>query len=162
MLQNAACTYHQVLCLEVPLTIQIKQDYAKGWHDIFKVCEKMLNVLGLPIVNNFLGTYLIKNEKNQWKVMIVLHTFLTASFFFSFLSLFNSDFNSNISPFLVVVKYFESVIFVPFYFTNTFFTWIKTINLNTVPRKSIHHQVSFWQVACLRLTSFCTDFTEFY
>lgn len=36
-------------------------------------------------------------------------TFLTASFFFSFLSLFNSDFNSNISPFLVVVKYFESV-----------------------------------------------------
>ena len=37
-------------------------------------------------------------------------TFLTASFFFSFLSLFNSDLSSNISPFLVVVKYFESVI----------------------------------------------------
>lgn len=39
-----------------------------------------------------------------------IRTFLTASFFFSFLSLFNSDFNSKISPFLVVVKYFESVI----------------------------------------------------
>lgn len=39
-------------------------------------------------------------------------TFFTASLFFSFLSLFNSDFNSNISPFLVVVKYLLSVILI--------------------------------------------------
>lgn len=51
-----------------------------------------------------------------FKYFICMHfvchfvTFLTASFFFSFLSLFNSDFSSKISPFLVVVKYFESVI----------------------------------------------------
>lgn len=37
-------------------------------------------------------------------------TFLTASFFFSFLSLLSSDLSSKISPFLVVVKYLESVI----------------------------------------------------
>lgn len=43
-------------------------------------------------------------------------TFLTASLFFSFLSLFNSDFNSNISPFLVVVKYLLSVILSFFFF----------------------------------------------
>jgi len=42
--------------------------------------------------------------------MLVGFTFFTASLFFSFLSLFNSDFNSNISPFLVVVKYLLSVI----------------------------------------------------
>lgn len=61
-----------------------------------------------------------KNMKCQWttslyqSIFFLLYifqlTFLTASFFFSFLSLFNSDFNSKISPFLVVVKYFESVI----------------------------------------------------
>jgi hypothetical protein len=44
-------------------------------------------------------------------VMLAM-VFLTASLFLSFLSEFNSDFNSNISPFLVVVKYFESVIFI--------------------------------------------------
>lgn len=37
-------------------------------------------------------------------------TFLTASRFFSFLSELSSDLSSKISPFLVVVKYFESVI----------------------------------------------------
>ena len=38
-------------------------------------------------------------------------TFFTASFFFSFRSEFNSALSSNISPFFVVVKYLESVIF---------------------------------------------------
>lgn len=38
------------------------------------------------------------------------HTFLTASLFFSFFSLLSSDLSSKISPFFVVVKYFESVI----------------------------------------------------
>ena len=51
-----------------------------------------------------------------WKIRLFMKrvveiTFLTASFFFSFLSLLSSDFNSNISPFFVVVKYLESVIF---------------------------------------------------
>lgn len=56
-------------------------------------------------------------------------TFFTASFFFSFLSLFNSDFSSNISPFLVVVKYFESVILRTcklFYYNFTTLWWAKT------------------------------------
>lgn len=48
-------------------------------------------------------------SNNRDKMLQLLHTFLTASRFFSFLSLFNSDFSSKISPFLVVVKYFESV-----------------------------------------------------
>lgn len=41
---------------------------------------------------------------------VTWRTFFTASFFFSFFSFWSSDFNSNISPFLVVVKYLESVI----------------------------------------------------
>ena len=41
-----------------------------------------------------------------------IFTFFTASRFFSFLSEFNSDFSSNISPFLVVVKYLESDILI--------------------------------------------------
>ena len=42
-------------------------------------------------------------------VMLAI-TFLTASFFFSFLSLLSSALSSKISPFFVVVKYLESVI----------------------------------------------------
>ena len=42
-----------------------------------------------------------------WKIHFEL-TFLTASRFFSFLSELSSDFSSKISPFFVVVKYFES------------------------------------------------------
>lgn len=44
------------------------------------------------------------------KLIDFVFTFLTASFFFSFLSWLSSDLSSKISPFLVVVKYLESVI----------------------------------------------------
>lgn len=50
------------------------------------------------------------NADTSFPTVIEAITFFTASFFFSFFSLLSSDLSSNISPFFVVVKYFESVI----------------------------------------------------
>ena len=52
-----------------------------------------------------------KRAETSLPTVMLAITFLTASLLRSFLSELSSDLSSNISPFLVVVKYFESVIF---------------------------------------------------